>query len=122
MQSGHASRKSNLHPRRKAVIANARDRLPRRRPTLALVAAASLAVCGCAIQEDLRSVSYEYTPQRRLAAERRVDQEMQDSCYLSGAQRFEEAGPPKVLAEQGPAGPQYRATQSFYCVGTQGGP
>lgn len=88
----------------------------------AVIAAAALALCGCAIQDDVRSITYDYTDRGRLAAERRVSQDMQDSCYLSGAQYAELVGPPQIVSKAGPAGEEFQATQSFYCVGTQGGP
>jgi len=47
---------------------------------------------------------------------------MQDACYLSGAQYAEQVGPPRIVSETAATGGQFRATQSFYCVGTQGGP
>jgi hypothetical protein len=91
------------------------------RPIRALIVAASLAVCGCANHGYLRSLTYEYTDQRRLAAERRATQDMQDSCYFSGFQYFRPEGPPQVVSVSGPAGPQFQATQTFSCVGTNGG-
>ncbi len=94
----------------------------RPRPTRALILAASLAVCGCATHEDLRTYSYEYAGHGRLAAERRAAQDMQDSCYFSGYQRFEVAGPPQIVNDGGATDGQVRVTQSFYCVGTVGGP
>ena len=91
-------------------------------PMHAAIAAVSLAVCGCAGHEDIRSVTYDYTGQHRLAAERRASQDMQDSCYLSGAQYAEMVGPPKVVSADGAGGPHVSVTQAYYCVGTQGGP
>ena len=87
-------------------------------PMQALIAAASLAVCGCAAHEDIRSVTYDYAGGRRLAAERRASQDMQDSCYFSGYQYFRPEGPPQVVS----AGARFQATQAFSCVGTVGGP
>ena len=87
-------------------------------PMHALIAAASLAVCGCATHEDIRSVTYDYTGQRQLAAERRASQDMQDSCYFSGYQYFRPEGPPQVVR----TGAHVQATQAFSCVGTVGGP
>ncbi len=86
--------------------------------TRALIAAASLAICGCAAHEDIRSVSYDYTGGRRLAAERRANQDMQDSCYFSGYQYFRPEGSPQVVS----TGARVLATQAFSCVGTVGGP
>lgn len=97
-------------------------RLPLPRPMHGLIAAGSLLLSGCAGHEDLRSVTYDYDDGRRLAAERRATQEMQDSCYFSGYQYAETEGPPQVVSVSGPSGPQFRATQAFYCVGTVGGP
>lgn len=88
----------------------------------ALMAAAPLAVCGCATQQYIRSVSYDYDAKRPLPAERRVSQEMQDACYLSGAQYYETVGPPQIVSLDGAGGQRLHATQAFYCVGTQGGP
>jgi hypothetical protein len=86
-----------------------------------LIAAASVAVSGCVAHEYLRSYTYEFTDQRRLAAERRASQDMQDSCYFSGFQYFKPEGPPQIVSVGGAAGAHFQATQSFYCVGTSGG-
>lgn len=91
----------------------------------AIVAAAIIVVPlagGCASQPYLRSYTYDYTPERRLAAERRAIQDMQDACYLSGALYFEREGSPEIVTAEGPAGRHLRVTQSYSCVGTQGGP
>lgn len=83
----------------------------------ALVAAASLAVCGCADHDYVRTYTYAFTEQHRQGAERRAVQEMQDSCYFSGYQYARPEGPPQIVS----AGGQFEATQSFTCVGTAGG-
>jgi len=96
-------------------------RLPAPRPMHALIAAAALALGGCADHAYLRSLTYEYTDQHRRGAEWRATLDMQDSCYLSGYQYAHPEGPPQIVSEDGPAGRQFRATQSFSCVGTVGG-
>jgi hypothetical protein len=88
----------------------------------ALVGAVSLAVAGCADHPDIRSYTYEFTEGRRVAAERGATQAMQDSCYFSGYQRFTLEGPPQIVSEDGGEAKRLRATQSFSCVGTVGGP
>lgn len=85
-----------------------------------LILVSALALAGCTTQEDVRSLTYDYGGQHRLAAERRAAQEMQDSCYFSGYQYAEPEGPPKILRVDG--GQRLQATQSFSCVGTAGGP
>jgi hypothetical protein len=87
-----------------------------------MIAAASLAVSGCADHEHLRSLTYDYTEPHRLGAERRADQDMQDSCYFSGYQYFKPEGPPQIVSEDRAAGRHIQVTQAFYCVGTVGGP
>jgi len=92
-------------------------------PMHAWIAVSSLAVSGCVTQEYVRSFTYEYTDQQnRLAAERRAIQDIHDACYFSGAQYPELVGPPQIVSEDGSTGKQFRVTQSFYCVGTIGGP
>jgi hypothetical protein len=92
------------------------------RATHALIGAASLALCGCVAHDYIRTLTYDYTDPHQLAAERRADRLMQDSCYFSGYQYFKTAGPPQIVSEDGTAGRHVQATQSFYCVGTVGGP
>lgn len=86
----------------------------------ALIAGASLAVSGCATQQYVRSVTYEYTDRTRLAAEQGARQDIQDACYFSGAQYPWLVGPPRIVSEGGTTGKSFRATQSFYCIGTRG--
>lgn len=81
-----------------------------------------MAACGCADHGDVRSLTYDYANGRRLAAERRATQDMQDSCYFSGYQYAEADGPPQVVSVGGTTGEQFQATQAFHCVGTVGGP
>jgi hypothetical protein len=88
----------------------------------ALIAAASMAVCGCSDHEYIRTLTYDYSDPHRLAAERRASQDMQDSCYFSGYQYFRPEGPPQIVNVVGPPGAHVQATQSFSCVGTVGGP
>jgi hypothetical protein len=92
------------------------------RLTHALVAAVSLAVCGCADHDYIRSLTYDYTDPHRLGAERRATQDMQDSCYFSGYQYARLEGPPQVVSDSGATGRHVQVTQSFSCVGTVGGP
>lgn len=87
-----------------------------------LMAAASLTTVGCATQEYIRTYTYDYTEHHRLGAERRASQEINDACYFSGAQYPELVGPPQIVSEGEGAGKRFQATQSFYCVGTRGGP
>jgi hypothetical protein len=91
------------------------------RPAHALIAAVSLAVCGCADHDYVRSLTYDYIDPHRLGAERRATQDMQDSCYLSGYQYARPEGPPQIVSEDGAAGRHIQVTQAFTCVGTTGG-
>jgi hypothetical protein len=90
--------------------------------TVALIAAAALAITGCVEHDYVRSYTYEYDGHNPLSGERRATQAMQDSCYASGYQYFRPEGPPQVERQAGAAGEVYKATQSFTCVGTVGGP
>jgi hypothetical protein len=85
------------------------------------ILAAGLAVGACATHEDIRSLTYDWTGEHRVGAERSATQKMQDSCYLSGYQYFRTEGPPQIVSEAGPQGRHFQATQSFTCVGTTGG-
>ena len=122
MQSRAARRSSRPHTGPKDFVLKVDPRLVPPRLMHALAAAASLAVSGCVTQDDTRSYTYEYTDRSRLAAERRATQDMQDSCYFSGALYFKPVGPPQIVSEGEATDRHFRATQSFYCVGTQGGP
>lgn len=87
-----------------------------------LIAAAALAISGCSTEEYVRTYTYEYTSEHRLGAERRASQDINDACYFSGTQYPELVGPPQIVREGGADGEYFRVTQSFYCVGTRGGP
>ena len=87
----------------------------------ASIAAVSLVVFGCADQGyDMRSVTYEYIGQDRLAAERHALQEAQDECYFGGSTYAQLVGPPQIVRVDGTTGEHFRATQSFYCIGSRG--
>lgn len=87
----------------------------------ASIAAISLVVFGCAGQGyKMRSVTYEYTDETRLAAERQASQAAQDECYFAGDVYAQLAGPPQIVRDSGTAGEHFRATQFFYCVGARG--
>lgn len=86
----------------------------------ALIAAATLAVTGCATEADLRSVTYQYTDRTRLGAEQRAHQEIWDDCYFAGAQYPWLVGKPQVTSEDGATGRYFQVTQTFYCVGDRG--
>jgi hypothetical protein len=95
-----------------------------RRVTHAFIAAASLAVSGCADQGysgyAVLTVTYLYTDQDRVAREQSALREAQDRCYFGGETYAQLAGPPQVVPEGGTMAGQFRATQSFYCVGMRG--
>jgi hypothetical protein len=91
-----------------------------------LIAAIALAVSSCADQEadrghKLRSITYQFTDQTREARERDALQAAQDECYLAGDTYAQLDGPPQITtSNDGTAGKQYQAIQSFYCVGMRG--
>lgn len=121
MPSHDAWRRSHHQTGLKDSLLEGRRRLFPPRLRLVLIGAASLAVSGCATQQQyVRSVTYEYTDQSRSAAERNAHQDIWDDCYFSGAQYPWLLGRPKIVSEDGATGRRFRATQSFYCVGTRG--
>lgn len=84
---------------------------------LVLLAVVSMLIAGCADQGyKVKSVTYEYTDQTRLADEWRAMLTAQDDCYFSGSEYAQLSGPPRVIRDGG----HFRATQSFYCVGIRG--
>ena len=88
-----------------------------------LIAAASVAVSGCAGRYEgytVRSVTYEYTGQDRVGQERSALEAAQDECYLGGDMYAQPAGPPKIVNEGTATSPHFRATLSFYCIGIRG--
>jgi hypothetical protein len=84
----------------------------------ASIVAVSLAVCGCADHDYIRTLAYDYTDPHRVGAERKATQDMQDSCYFSGYQYARTEGPPQIVSQDG----HIQVTQSYSCVGTVGGP
>jgi len=88
---------------------------------LALIGALPL-LASCSAAQDYRgyevhTVIYEYTDPNREGRERLALQQAQDECYLSGDMYAQPAGPPKIVSE---GGGNFRATQSFYCIGIRG--
>jgi hypothetical protein len=102
------------------LFPEAKQRLWRFRPMRAFVAVAVLVTFGCATQERLRRISYDYTERTRVAAEAKASRDIQDVCFFYGAKYSWLEGPPQVVAVAGSAGRHFSATQSFTCVGTHG--